>query len=107
MSAELDGQEEVVDVGLFWWRGGYADAGRQTRIIWLIYWWEEGEFCCRNVRRECPGLPGDNQSPSFITAAAPPPPFVPSQLSLPDTFGKQPHGKRQNINGLSACGAWL
>jgi len=51
--------------------------------------------------REGTGLPGDNQSPSFITGGgAPSSPRALLQLSLSDTFGKQPRGKRQNINAV-------
>jgi len=84
---------------------GSADAGGQTRIIWLIYWGSEAGTCA--------GEPPDYLAIIKVRASLLPPthplllPHRPLQLSLSDTFGKQPHGKRQNINGLSNRGVGM
>jgi len=84
---------------------GSADAGGQTRIIWLIYWGNEAGTCAVE--------PPDYLAIIKVRASLQPPthplllPHKPLQLSLSDTFGKQPHGKRQNINGLHNRGVGI
>jgi hypothetical protein len=71
-----------------------ANAGRQTRIIWLIYWGSDTGTC-------------GGKLPDYLTiikvraSLLLHPPSLSIHLSLSDTFGKQSHEKRQNINGLS------
>lgn len=84
---------------------GTANAGGQTRIIWLIYWGSEAGTCA--------GEPPDYLAIIKVRASLLPPthplllPYKPLQLSLSDTFGKQPHEKRQNINSLSNRGVGM
>lgn len=81
---------------------GSADADGQTRIIWLIYWGNEAGTCAVE--------PPDYLAIIKVRASLLLPthplllPHRPLQLSLLGTFGKQPHGKRQNINGLNNRG---
>lgn len=81
-------------VGVCCRRRGCANAGRQTRIIWLIYWGSDAGTC-------------DGKLPDYLAiikvraSLLLHPPSLSIQLSFSDTFGKQSHGKRQNINGLS------